>query len=77
MKAYLILGALILVLFFILFLLAKKINKQNKEIKDLEHDLQVEIEIAKQKDKIYTGNDDVDFNNSIDLLQKYSESRKD
>lgn len=77
MKAYLILGALILVLFFILFLLAKKINKQNKEIKDLEHDLQVEIEIAKQKDKIHTGNDDIDFNNTIDLLQNYSESRKD
>jgi predicted Holliday junction resolvase-like endonuclease len=75
MKIYLILGALILVLFFILFLLAKKINKQNKEIKDLEHDLQVEIEIAKQKDKIHTGNDDIDFDNSIELLQKYSDSR--
>ena len=75
MKAYLILGALILVLFFILFLLAKKINKQSKEIKDLEHDLQVEIEIAKQKDKIHTGDNDVDFNNTIDLLQNYSESR--
>lgn len=77
MKAYLILGGLILILFFILWLLAKKINKQNKEIKDLEHDLKTELEIEKQKDKIYTGNDDIDFDNTIDLLQNYSESRKD
>jgi hypothetical protein len=66
---------LVLAGYFFLFCLLKKINKQNTKVKELERELELEHKIEEQKDKINTGDNNADFNATIDLLQKYSERR--
>lgn len=68
----------ILAIFILLNLLifSIKINvNRNKKIKQLEAEIKKGGRIAEQKEKIHAGNDTDNFNNSVDILQKYSEKR--
>lgn len=49
--------------------------KQNKTNKQLKKELQKEAQIEKQKDKIHSGNDTTNFDNSLDILSEYSKKR--
>lgn len=68
----------ILAIFILLNLLifSIKINVNwNKKIKQLEAEIKKGVRIAEQKEKIHASNDIDNFNNSVDILQKYSEKR--
>jgi uncharacterized membrane-anchored protein YhcB (DUF1043 family) len=49
--------------------------KQNKTNKQLKQELEKEAQIEKQKDKIHSGNDTTNFDNSLNILSEYSEKR--
>lgn len=69
---------LILTIFILLNVLifSIKLNiHRNKKIKQLEAELEKGVRIAEQKTKIHSGTDADNFNNSVDVLQKYSEKR--
>lgn len=69
---------LILTIFILLNILifSIKINvNKGKKIKQLEAEIKKGVRIAEQKEKIYAGNNTDNFNNSVDVLQKYSEKR--
>ena len=69
---------LILTIFILLNILifSIKINvNKGKKIKQLEAEMKKGVRIAEQKEKIHAGNNTDNFNNSVDVLQKYSEKR--
>lgn len=69
---------LILTIFILLNILifSIKINvNKGKKIKQLEAEIKKGVRIAEQKEKIHAGNNTDNFNNSVDILQKYSEKR--
>lgn len=57
------------------YALVKNIIKLNGEIDELNVTIMKEREIAKQKEKINTGDIAADFDMSIDMLQNYATSR--
>lgn len=71
MTTYIIIG----VLGLFLSGLIKWVISLKRRNRDLQKALERSREIAKQKEKIHTGDDTTDFNNSIELLQKYSTDR--
>ena len=69
---------LILTIFILLNILifSIKINvNKGKKIKQLEAEIKRGVRIAEQKEKIHASNNTDNFNNSVDVLQKYSEKR--
>lgn len=75
MKLYLILILALIVVVLVCIFCVKKIQKLDKEIEELENELKRKTKIAEQKEKINTGDIQSDFNNSIELLQNYSDKR--
>lgn len=75
MKFYLILIGAFIVLIMVCIFCFKKIQKLNDEIDELENELKKKVKIEEQKEKINTGDIESDFNNSIELLQNYSDKR--
>lgn len=71
---YLIACIIALVLAFII--MAKITIVQHKKINQLKQELQKEKKIEKQKEKINTGNNNADFNNSINILHNYAKDKK-
>ena len=76
MKGVIIIACIILILLMALIVAIQIATAQRKTIKQLKAELQKEQKIAKQKEKIHTGDNNADFNNSIKLLQNYSNKRK-
>lgn len=76
MKGVIIIACIILILLMALIVAIQIATAQRKTIKQLKAELQKEQKIAKQKEKIHTGDNNADFNNSIELLQDYSNKRK-
>lgn len=71
-----------LVLLATVFILIKIINKKNETIKKLELEIEqlekrrgVEKSIKKETEKINTSDNNTNFTNTIQLLQKYSHIR--
>lgn len=75
MKFYLILIISIILLVVVCVFCFKRIAKLDKEIDELENELQRKQRIEEQKEKINSGDVESDFNNSIELLQEYSTKR--
>lgn len=75
MKLYLILIISIILLIVGCIFCFKKIQKLDNEIEELENELKRKQKIAEQKEKINSGDVESDFNNSIELLQNYSDKR--
>lgn len=65
----------VLLLLATVIVLIKIDRKQSTKIKELQNEIEKEHRIEKQKDKINTSDDVTNFNNSLDLLQNYSERR--
>lgn len=66
-----------LVALLLVFIIMMKIAiSQNEKIKQLKNELQKEKKIEEQKEKINSGNTSADFDNSINILSKYAESKK-
>ena len=78
-----ILNVLLAVIIFISIKISIKQIKRYKEtvdslkfeMKKLEEVMRIKNEIEKKKDKINTGDNVNDFNNSLDLLHQYSKVR--
>lgn len=75
MKLYLILILAFIVAVLVCIFCVKKIQKLDKEIDELENELKRKQKIEEQKEKINSGDVESDFNNSIELLQNYSDKR--
>lgn len=75
MKLYLILIGAFIVAVLVCIFCVKKIQKLDKEIDELENELKRKQKIEEQKEKINSGDVESDFNNSIELLQNYSDKR--
>lgn len=80
MKTILILALLVLVLGTACFFLIKAEIKTKKEIKNLREEIEKERNERKNKDeakeKLHTGDDVTDFNNSIDVLSHLTQRNK-
>ena len=73
---------LVLIIFISIKMSIKQIKKYKEtvdslkfEMKKLEELMRIKNEIEKKKDKINTGDNVNDFNNSLDLLHQYSKLR--
>lgn len=65
----------VLVMAAVLIIAFRVILAQRRKNKELKTQLKKEEKIEKQKDKIDTGNDTVDFDSTIDLLHEYSKRK--